>query len=105
MARWEPHVQNFLGFPRGVSGTQLLQRGREQARRYGVKFKQEQVRSASVKRERLVLRGKNETYACRRLLLTTGIFHLPPDIPGITSCLGHSMFFCKDCDGYRVQGR
>jgi thioredoxin reductase (NADPH) len=38
------------------------------------------------------------------LLLATGIFHKPPAIPGIKPCLGHSLFFCKDCDGYRVQG-
>jgi thioredoxin reductase (NADPH) len=39
------------------------------------------------------------------LLLATGIFHLPPEIPGVKECLGHSMFFCKDCDGYRVRGK
>jgi thioredoxin reductase (NADPH) len=37
------------------------------------------------------------------LLLATGIFHLPPEIPGVKQCLGHSMFFCKDCDGCRVR--
>ena len=37
------------------------------------------------------------------LLLATGIFHLPPEIPGVRDCLGHSMFFCKDCDGFRVR--
>jgi thioredoxin reductase (NADPH) len=39
------------------------------------------------------------------LLIATGIFHLPPEIPGVKQCLGHSMFFCKDCDGYRVRGK
>jgi thioredoxin reductase (NADPH) len=39
------------------------------------------------------------------LLLATGIFHLPPEIPGVKRCLGHSMFFCKDCDGCRVRGK
>ena len=23
----------------------------------------------------------------------------------VRECLGHSMFFCKDCDGYRVRGK
>jgi thioredoxin reductase (NADPH) len=105
MARWEPHVQNYLGYPAGIRGDQLLKRGREQAQRYGVRFRREEVRTARVKRDRFVLRGEREVYACRRLLLATGIFHLPPDIPGVAPCLGHSMFFCKDCDGYRVQGK
>src|SRR5205085_9908049 len=50
------------------------------------------------------LKGRR-TYRTRRLLLATGIFHLPPDIPGTKQCIGHSMFFCKDCDGRRVRER
>jgi thioredoxin reductase (NADPH) len=30
---------------------------------------------------------------------------VPPEINGVAECLGHSMFFCKDCDGYRVQDK
>ena len=37
------------------------------------------------------------------MLLATGIFHIPPAINGVEACLGHSMFFCKDCDGARVR--
>jgi thioredoxin reductase (NADPH) len=49
------------------------------------------------------LQGRRTTYRTNRLLIATGIFHLPPEIPGVKECLGHSMFFCKDCDGYRVR--
>ena len=35
MAQWEPDVQNYLGFPKGISGVELLKRGEQQARRYG----------------------------------------------------------------------
>jgi thioredoxin reductase (NADPH) len=105
MARWEPRVQNYLGFAHGVSGEQLLERGRSQAECHGVRFRRDVIRAATAKKNVFVLQGERNSYACRRLLLATGIFHLPPDIPGITPCLGHSMFFCKDCDGYRVQGK
>ena len=43
MARWEPDVQNYLGFPNGVGGTELISRGRRQARRYGAKFVNDMV--------------------------------------------------------------
>ncbi len=105
MARWEPDVQNYLGFPNGVDGTELLRRGREQARRYHIRFAKERIESATTEGAWFKLKGRKHSYRCERLLLATGIFHLPPDIPGVTPCLGHSMFFCKDCDGYRVQGK
>lgn len=105
MARWEPNVQNYLGFPAGIKGADLLKRGREQARRYHVSFARDRVKAATMRNGRFHLRGGRALYSCDRLLLTTGIFHIPPDIPGVRPCLGHSMFFCKDCDGHRVQGK
>ena len=105
MARWEPAVQNYLGFPAGVSGAELLRRGRRQARRYGVRFLIDRVVKAAQQNGSFTLKGERNSYRARRLLLATGIFHIPPDIPGVAPCLGRSMFFCKDCDGYRVRGK
>lgn len=51
------------------------------------------------------LTGLGTIYHARRVLLATGLTHLPPEIPGIKDCLGRSVFFCKDCDAYRVQGK
>src|SRR5436190_8346678 len=105
MARWEPDVQNYLGFPKGISGEELLRRAREQARRYRVNIARDEIVSARRRDGKFFLRGKKGNYVCQRLLLATGIFHVPPDIPEVKPCLGRSMFFCKDCDGYRVQHR
>ena len=49
--------------------------------------------------------GVARPYVARRVLLSTGLTHVPPDIPGVKDCLGKSLFFCKDCDAYRVQDR
>jgi thioredoxin reductase (NADPH) len=105
MAKWEPVVQNYLGFPNGVGGEELLKNGCTQARRYGASFVRDEIKTVSARKSFFVLKGKRKTYRARRLLVATGIFHLPPEIPGVKQCLGHSMFFCKDCDGYRVRGK
>jgi thioredoxin reductase (NADPH) len=105
LALWEPEVQNYLGFPDGISGEELIRKGRSQAKRYGITFINDRVQSAQREPGQFVLNGKKQTYRARRVLLATGLYHLPPDIPGVDECLGHSMFFCKDCDAYRVQGR
>jgi thioredoxin reductase (NADPH) len=104
MARWEPDVQNYLGFPEGINGKELLKRAKNQCRKYGVKLIRDKITSAKIRNRKFVLRGKR-FYDCKRLLLATGIFHIPPDIPCVEPCLGHSMFFCKDCDGFRVRNK
>ena len=38
MAKWEPHVENYLGFPKGVAGEKLIEAGAQQARRHEVDF-------------------------------------------------------------------
>lgn len=105
MAKWEPEVRNYLGFPDGVGGEALLKFGRRQAKFHQVAFADDEIKSVARRKEGFFLRGRRTTYRTNRLLLATGIFHLPPKIPGVKDCLGHSMFFCKDCDGYRVRGK
>ncbi|HVV01580.1 MAG TPA: NAD(P)/FAD-dependent oxidoreductase [Verrucomicrobiae bacterium] len=105
MARWEPDIQNYLGFPEGIDGKDLLRRGQRQARRYGVRFCRDEIIKAGRLKNRFALFSNRSHYECERLLVCTGAYHVPPEIPGITKCLGHSMFFCKDCDGFRVRGK
>src|SRR3954453_11523758 len=105
MAKWEPKVENYLGFADGVDGEDLLKFGRKQARKHEVDFVKDEIEELARTDGGFQLRGKSGNYACESLLLATGIFHIPPEIPGVRECLGHSMFFCKDCDGYRVRGK
>ena len=106
MAKWEEMVENYLGFPEGLSGTALLERSRRHARQFGAVLVDDEV--AAIRREGegpFLLQGRAQSYQARRVLLATGLTHVLPDIPGARDCLGKSVFFCKDCDGYRVQGR
>lgn len=105
LGRWEPEVQNYLGFPEPISGEELLRRGKQQAEAYKTQFAPDIIESITKRAEDFELKGQKGSYRARKVLLATGLYHLPPEIPGVNECLGHSMFFCKDCDGYRVQGK
>src|SRR5436305_1930380 len=83
MARWEPDVQNYLGFPEAIGGEELVRRGRKQAQRYEVEFTDDEISHAVLENEGFVLHGKR-SYSARRLLLATGIFHVPPEVEGVT---------------------
>src|SRR5687768_16670728 len=105
LAIWEPEVQNYLGFPECIDGRELLKRGREQALKYGAETIHEEVDRLAVENGVFRVQAKKSSFEARRLLLATGVYHLPPKIPCVNECVGKSMFFCKDCDGYRVQGK
>jgi thioredoxin reductase (NADPH) len=105
LALWEPDVQNYLGFPEGIPGKELIARGKTQARKYETEVVGDEIAEVTRQEDTFLLLGKNQSYRSRRVLLATGVLHVPPDIPHVNECLGHSMFFCKDCDGYRNQGK
>ena len=105
MAKWELDVQNYLGFPHGIEGQVLLDRSLEQVNRFAVDVKEDDIHTLTVEESRFVLRSDSARYQARRVLLATGLTHVPPKIPGVRECLGRSLFFCKDCDAYRMQGK
>jgi len=105
MAKWEPQVENYLGFPEGISGSALLDHGMIQVAKYGVETVEDEIQSLRTRGETFRIKGTRQTYDAKRVLLATGLTHLPPDIPGVKQCLGTSLFFCKDCDAHRLQGK
>jgi thioredoxin reductase (NADPH) len=105
LARWEPDVQNYLGFPDGIDGNELLSRARAQAERFGSAILEETISKITRRGDLFELTGAKGVYTAGRLLIATGIYHLPPKIAAVDECLGHSMFFCKDCDGFKVRDK
>ena len=104
MARWEPLVENYLGFPEGLSGEALLDRGRAQVKKFGVRTAEDRIVRLRKDGETFLLEGAS-VYRSIRVLLATGLTHLLPNIPGADRCLGNSVLFCKDCDAFRVRGK
>ena len=105
MAKWEAEVQNYLGFPEGISGSRLLDQGMNQVAKYDVAIAEDEVQSLRTREEIFHVRGIAKTYEAKRVLIATGLTHLPPEIPGVKQCLGKSLFFCKDCDAHRLKGK
>jgi len=111
------NYKNLLGWPGGISGTELRERGREQAEQTGVVFfRQDRVMEVKYAdsqeqgndEERNTIRlttERGEAIAAKRLLLSTGIVDRMPDLPGLIPCLGQSIYVCPDCDGIEVSGR
>src|SRR5690242_18487247 len=62
MCRWEPHIENYLGFAEAISGDELLRHGRTQADRYHIQFVEDCVETAKGKIGDFVVIGKTGEY-------------------------------------------
>ncbi len=97
---------NLIGWPNGVSGSDLRAAGQKQAERVGVRFLRATVANAAREPEGFVLTTADEQrIRGKRLLLATGVKDRLPDFPELIPCMGISAYICPDCDGYEVTDR
>lgn len=99
-------LDNFPGFPEGISGQEFSERVTQQARRFGVEILQ------AVDVERLAMEaGYHEVYTSdgkhyhsRAVLVSTGASYKRLDVPGEDDYIGAGIHFCATCDGPFYKG-
>jgi len=96
---------NVLGWPDGVSGMELREKGRKQAESFGVVWIDDEITGLAKTEDGFTAFGRRGAYAGRVMLLATGVIDRFPDVPGLKACLGTSVYVCPDCDGYETSGR
>jgi thioredoxin reductase (NADPH) len=97
---------NYLGFPGGVTARRLHRLGREQAERFGVRFRSAEVTAIAGIRDgfRLRLGAKQQVHG-RTVIWATGVQDLWPHFPGARRLVGKRLFTCIVCDGWRARDR
>ena len=105
-ASWIPCTRNVSGFPDGIEGTELLQRMRDQASRYGAKIDTEFVTKLEREPKGLFTAtwGSGSAIA-RAVLLATGVTNRRPpmDEKLHDEALARGLVrYCPICDGYEV---
>lgn len=87
-------IENYLGFPSGVSGADLARRAAAQARRFGAEVLAQET--VSVRREdpyRIVRLADGTEISCYAVILATGVSVRRMDVPGMESLLGIGVYY------------
>lgn len=108
-------IENYLGFPDGVSGAQLTDRARRQARKFGAEALSArdvvglQARGSS----RVVRFGDGSEVVAHAVVLATGVAYRALEAPGVAELIGRGIYYgsamteapaCAGQDVYIVGG-
>jgi len=97
---WGPHtIENFPGFPVGISGTDLMNKFISQSRKFGVEFKEETFVGLTDMGETKMVMTRKGIYQSKALILTTGLQRKTLSIPGEMEYKGRGVCYCAICDG------
>lgn len=94
-------VENYPGFPKGISGPEMMDAFRMQCERFGTQLLREDVESVDLSKRPFTIYGKKTQITTEALIIATGATAKRLDIPGA----GEDGFWqkgvtaCAICDG------
>jgi thioredoxin reductase (NADPH) len=99
-------IDNFPGFPQGVSGAEFADRLAAQAERFGVEIlKAQSVTGLSHEAEsHYIHTGDGHDIGARAVLIATGSTYKRLHVPGEDDFIGAGVHFCATCDGPFYKG-
>jgi thioredoxin reductase (NADPH) len=92
-------VDNYPGFPEGISGFDLTDKMRQQAERFELPIISDEILSLSIQGPDKILKGNQGTYKARTLVIASGAVHRKLGVPGEELLGGKGVSYCATCDG------
>lgn len=94
-------VENYPGFPEGISGPELMMKFRKQAERFGTTILTEDVVSVDLKQQPFLIKGSPSTVYADALIIATGATAKRLDVPGTRDgeFWQKGVTACAICDG------
>lgn len=98
-------IANYPGVSEEVSGKELLDRIREQARGFGAEFKQTTITAVDLEGETKYVFTADGLFEARAVIVATGSKGRNRMLPGEEELLGRGVSTCATCDGAFYNGK
>jgi len=95
-AHW---VDNYPGFPEGISGPDLMQKFIEQVDRFGAEVRHETVIGLSDFGDLKMVSTRQGYHQGKAIILATGVNRRQLSVPGENEFKGRGVSYCAVCDG------
>jgi thioredoxin reductase (NADPH) len=93
-------IENYPGFPDGISGRELIERFAQQATKFGLEIQQfTKVDSVALQGDKKVVTAGEKKFSASALIIATGAQANKVGIPGEEEFTGKGVSYCATCDG------
>jgi len=98
-------IANYPGLPGEVSGADLLQQMRDQAKSFGAEFVSDKVIGVDLTSEIKSVYANGGTYMGRAVIIATGSMGRGSRVKGEDELLGQGVSYCATCDAAFFRGQ
>lgn len=105
MAATTDWIDNYPGFPDGISGLDLSENLRKQAERFGAKIELDEVTNIRKDGDVVVVDTISGERRAKAVLVATGTEYKKLGIPGEAEYLSRGVHYCATCDGAFYRGK
>jgi len=99
-------IENYPGFPDGLSGPELVERMKEQAENFGATVKFDLVESVDFsKGSPFYVKTMGDEYMADAVIVTIGADPRKLGVPGEDKYTGAGVSYCGTCDGFFFRGK
>ncbi len=100
-----PLVENYPGFPEGISGADLGSLMHQQATRYGLETVTAEVTRLELGKPYKIITTLESSFETDAIIIAAGSEYRKLGVPGEEMLLGHGVSYCATCDGFFFRQR